>query len=240
MEAFFSNRRRRACLLAHRAAPIVDLRAQLRKVADPFATRTGRSVAAMIAANNRRQKSPRRFGTILFLKSWEEGQQFGTGGVVARKELRGGHRFRYDTRSVVCANLFPATLIGHGALIPAFTDSILEHALFGLAKRWLKLGAKTNVRLQMAWQVVAVNKVILIGCLGRDAETAFTAAQIAIVKFSVATSMRWKDKGIPAIGRKKPTGRIYVSREGENVAPYLLKGNASLCRRPPAYAQLRR
>ena len=40
----------------------------------------------------------------------------------------------------------------------------------------------------------SVNKVILIGHLGRDAETAYTASQISVTKFSVATNRRWKDQ----------------------------------------------
>lgn len=69
----------------------------------------------------------------------------------------------------------------------------------------------------------SVNKVILIGRLGRDAETAFTAAQIAIVKFSVATSMRWKDKATGDWKEETNWSNIVFWR-GENVAPYLLKG----------------
>src|SRR4029077_19548509 len=40
----------------------------------------------------------------------------------------------------------------------------------------------------------SVNKVILIGHLGRDAETAYPASQVAVTKFSVATNRRWKDQ----------------------------------------------
>jgi single-strand DNA-binding protein len=69
----------------------------------------------------------------------------------------------------------------------------------------------------------SVNKVILIGRLGRDAETAFTGAQIAIVKFSVATSMRWKDKATGDWKEETNWSNIVFWR-GENVAPYLLKG----------------
>ena len=69
----------------------------------------------------------------------------------------------------------------------------------------------------------SVNKVILIGRLGRDAETAFTASQIAVVKFSVATSMRWKDKQTGDWKEETNWSNIVFWR-GENVAPYLLKG----------------
>lgn len=39
----------------------------------------------------------------------------------------------------------------------------------------------------------SVNKVILIGNLGRDAETSFTPNGVAVTKFSVATTHSWKD-----------------------------------------------
>jgi single-strand DNA-binding protein len=69
----------------------------------------------------------------------------------------------------------------------------------------------------------SVNKVILIGHLGRDAEMAYTASQIAIVKFSVATSMRWKDKQTGDWKEETNWSNVVFWR-GENVAPYLLKG----------------
>jgi single-strand DNA-binding protein len=69
----------------------------------------------------------------------------------------------------------------------------------------------------------SVNKVILIGNLGRDAETAFTASQVAVVKFSVATSRRWKDQQTGDWKEETNWSNVVFWR-GENVAPYLLKG----------------
>ncbi len=69
----------------------------------------------------------------------------------------------------------------------------------------------------------SVNKVILIGNLGRDAETAYTASQIAVTKFSVATSRRWKDQSTGDWKEETDWTRVVLWR-GENVAPYLLKG----------------
>ena len=69
----------------------------------------------------------------------------------------------------------------------------------------------------------SVNKVILVGHLGRDAETAFTASQIAVTKFSVATSRRWKDQATGEWKEETDWTRVVLWR-GENVAPYLLKG----------------
>ncbi len=69
----------------------------------------------------------------------------------------------------------------------------------------------------------SVNKVILIGHLGRDAETAFTASQIAVTKFSVATNRRWKDQATGDWKEETDWTRVVLWR-GENVAPYLTKG----------------
>ena len=69
----------------------------------------------------------------------------------------------------------------------------------------------------------SVNKVILIGHLGRDAETAYTASQIPVTKFSVATNRRWKDQQTGEWKEETDWSRVVLWR-GENVAPYLTKG----------------
>jgi single-strand DNA-binding protein len=69
----------------------------------------------------------------------------------------------------------------------------------------------------------SVNKVILIGNLGRDAETTYTPSQTAVTKFSVATSRRWKDQQSGEWKEETDWTRVVLWR-GENVAPYLLKG----------------
>ena len=69
----------------------------------------------------------------------------------------------------------------------------------------------------------SVNKVILLGNLGRDAETSFTASQTAVTKFSVATSRRWKDQQSGEWKEETNWSNIILWR-GENVAPYLTKG----------------
>jgi single-strand DNA-binding protein len=69
----------------------------------------------------------------------------------------------------------------------------------------------------------SVNKVILIGHLGRDAETAYTASQVAMTKFSVATNRRWKDQQTGEWKEETDWSRVVLWR-GENVAPYLTKG----------------
>jgi len=69
----------------------------------------------------------------------------------------------------------------------------------------------------------SVNKVILIGHLGRDAETAYTSSQTAVTKFSVATNRRWKDQQTGEWKEETNWTNIVLWR-GENVAPYLTKG----------------
>lgn len=81
-------------------------------------------------------------------------------------------------------------------------------------------------RLHYARGVMAsrsVNKVILIGHLGRDAETAFTASQVAVTKFSVATSRRWKDQQSGEWKEETNWTNVVLWRS-ENLSQYLTKG----------------
>ena len=73
----------------------------------------------------------------------------------------------------------------------------------------------------------SVNKVILIGHLGRDAETAFTASQVAVVKFSVATSRRWKDQATGDWKEETNWSNVVFWR-GENVAPFVYHSKGTL------------
>jgi len=69
----------------------------------------------------------------------------------------------------------------------------------------------------------SVNKVILIGNLGKDAETKFTPGGTAVTKFSVATSRRWKDKQSGEWKEETDWSNI-VLWQAENLANYLTKG----------------
>jgi single-strand DNA-binding protein len=69
----------------------------------------------------------------------------------------------------------------------------------------------------------SVNKVILIGHLGRDAETKFTPGGTSVTKFSVATNRRWKDQQSGEWKEETNWTNVTLWR-GENVAPYLTKG----------------
>jgi len=69
----------------------------------------------------------------------------------------------------------------------------------------------------------SVNKVILVGHLGRDAETSFTPSQVSVTKFSVATNRRWKDQQSGEWKEETDWTRVVLWR-AENLAPYLTKG----------------
>jgi len=69
----------------------------------------------------------------------------------------------------------------------------------------------------------SVNKVILIGNLGRDAETKFTPSGTSVTNFSLATTNKWKDKQTGEWKEQTQWHRIVYWR-AEHVANYLLKG----------------
>ena len=69
----------------------------------------------------------------------------------------------------------------------------------------------------------SVNKVILIGHLGKDAETKFTPSGAAMTKFSVATNRRWKDQQTGEWKEETDWANVVLWRQ-ENVANYLTKG----------------
>ncbi len=69
----------------------------------------------------------------------------------------------------------------------------------------------------------SVNKVILVGHLGRDAETKFTPGGAAVTKFSIATSRRWKDQQSGEWKEETNWTNVVLWR-AENLAKYLTKG----------------
>jgi single-strand DNA-binding protein len=73
----------------------------------------------------------------------------------------------------------------------------------------------------------SVNKVILVGNLGRDPETRNTQAGGKIVSFSVATSESWNDKASGERKEKTQWHRIAIFNEriGEVAEKYLRKGS---------------
>jgi single-strand DNA-binding protein len=69
----------------------------------------------------------------------------------------------------------------------------------------------------------SVNKVILVGHLGKDAETRFTPAGVAVTSFSVATNRRWKDQQTGEWKEETDWANVVLWRQ-ENLANYLTKG----------------
>jgi single-strand DNA-binding protein len=69
----------------------------------------------------------------------------------------------------------------------------------------------------------SVNKVILVGNLGKDAETKFTPNGTAVTKFSIATSRRWKDQQSGEWKEETDWHNVVLWR-AENLSNYLLKG----------------
>ncbi|HEY3454727.1 MAG TPA: single-stranded DNA-binding protein [Bryobacteraceae bacterium] len=69
----------------------------------------------------------------------------------------------------------------------------------------------------------SVNKVILVGNLGRDAETKFTPSGAAFSRFSVATTRSWKDQQSNEWKEETNWTNVVVWRQ-ENLANYLTKG----------------
>lgn len=68
----------------------------------------------------------------------------------------------------------------------------------------------------------SVNKAIVVGYLGKDAETRFTQSGVAVTKFSVATSRRWKDQS--GEWKEETDWHNVVVWRQENLANYLTKG----------------
>ena len=71
-----------------------------------------------------------------------------------------------------------------------------------------------------------VNKVILVGNLGDDPKTNFSAAGNAITNISVATSESWKDKNTGETKEKTEWHRVvFFNRLAEIAGEYLRKGS---------------
>src|ERR1017187_948739 len=71
----------------------------------------------------------------------------------------------------------------------------------------------------------SVNKVILIGGLGKDPEVKYTPSGMAIARFSLATNDRIKDKDGNWQDSTEWHNVVAFQRTAEIVAEYLKKGN---------------
>jgi len=71
----------------------------------------------------------------------------------------------------------------------------------------------------------SLNKVILIGNLGRDPELSYTAGGVAVAKFSVATGERWKDQEGNMQERTEWHNIVAWRKLAEICGQYLKKGS---------------
>ena len=69
----------------------------------------------------------------------------------------------------------------------------------------------------------SVNKVILVGHLGKDAETKFTPSGTSLTRFTVATNRRWKDQQSGEWKEETDWHNVSLWRS-ENLSQYLTKG----------------
>jgi single-strand DNA-binding protein len=73
--------------------------------------------------------------------------------------------------------------------------------------------------------VASVNKVILIGNLGKDPELRYTPGGSAVVNFPIATNERWKDKDGNPQERTEWHNIVLWGRLAEIANDYLRKGS---------------
>lgn len=71
---------------------------------------------------------------------------------------------------------------------------------------------------------MSVNKVILIGNLGKDPEVRYTASGRALARFPIATSDVWNDADGNRQERTEWHNIIVWGKQGETCAQYLAKG----------------
>lgn len=72
---------------------------------------------------------------------------------------------------------------------------------------------------------MSVNKVILVGRLGRDPETRFTSAGQAVCNFSIATDESYKDRNGERQKRTEWHKIVVWGRQAEIAQQYLKKGS---------------
>lgn len=71
--------------------------------------------------------------------------------------------------------------------------------------------------------VKSLNRATILGRIGKDADTKFTASGVAVTTFSVATDHSWKDKASGEWKSEADWHNIVLWR-AENLAQYLSKG----------------
>jgi single-strand DNA-binding protein len=72
--------------------------------------------------------------------------------------------------------------------------------------------------------MASVNKVILVGNLGRDPETRYTTSGDAVTNIRLATTDTWKDKNGEKQERTEWHNIVFYGRQAEIAGEYLKKG----------------
>jgi len=71
-----------------------------------------------------------------------------------------------------------------------------------------------------------VNKVIILGNVGRDPETSYTQSGTAICSLSIATSEKWKDKNTGEQKEQTEWHRVkFFGKSAETIGQYISKGS---------------
>jgi single-strand DNA-binding protein len=74
--------------------------------------------------------------------------------------------------------------------------------------------------------MASVNKVIIVGNLGRDPETRYLPSGEAVTNISVATTDKWKDKASGEMKEATEWHRVsFFGRQAEIAGEYLKKGS---------------
>ncbi len=74
--------------------------------------------------------------------------------------------------------------------------------------------------------MASVNKVILLGNLGRDPETRYTTGGDAVTNLRIATSEQWKDKNGEKQEKTEWHQVVLFGRQAEIAGEYLKKGRS--------------
>ena len=74
--------------------------------------------------------------------------------------------------------------------------------------------------------MASVNKVIILGNLGRDPETRYTTGGDAVTNLNIATSEQWKDKNGEKQERTEWHRVVLFGRQAEIAGEYLKKGRS--------------
>jgi len=72
---------------------------------------------------------------------------------------------------------------------------------------------------------MSVNKVILVGHLGKDPEVKYMANETAVCNFSIATNRSYKDKTGERVEQTEWHNITFFGKQAEVIKEYLKKGN---------------